>query len=247
MRVLKIALLMLAGFVLVACSGNQENIKQSDKSSNINVELGITYMKEGKLDTAMDRLQKAILQNPSNPLAYSSLALLQMRLEQLDDAENNFQKAIKLAPDNSAIKNNYGTFLCQQKRYPEAQEQFLQAIKNPLYKTPEHAYVNAGKCTADKALAEKYFRAALRNNSTLPGALLEMARLSLELKRYLSARAYLQRYHAVRDLDAASLWVSVRVEKQLGDKTTMHKHALLLQRKFPDSEETRQYLQWVKQ
>lgn len=246
MRLLQMAMLIASGLSLISCSANQENIKQSDKSSNINVELGITYMKEGKYDTAMDRLQKAIRQNPGNPLAYSSLALLQMRLEQQDDAEKNFNKAITLAPTNSSIKNNYGTFLCQQKRYPEAQEQFLEATKNPLYKTPEHAYLNAGKCTADKALAEKYFRAALRRNPTLSGALLEMARLSLELKRYLSARAYLQRYHAEREPDAASLWASVQVEKQLGDKTTMHKHALLLQRKFPDSEETRQYLQWVK-
>ena len=246
MKFLKITWLIVASFILLSCAGTEENVKQSDKSSNINVELGITYMREGKFDTAMDRLQKAIRQNPSNPQAYSSLALLQMRLDQDEDAEQNFQKAISMDPANSAIKNNYGTFLCQQKRYPEAQEQFLDAIKNPLYKTPEHAYVNAGKCTTDKALSEKYYRAALRRNPTLPAALLEMARLSFELKRYLSARAYLQRYHAEREPDAASLWASVQVEKQLGDDNTMRKHASMLQRKFPDSEEMRQYLQWVK-
>lgn len=245
MRTLKIIFLISAGFSLISCSNMQNNLKKAEKSSNINVELGITYMREGNYDTAMDRLQKAIQQNPENPLAYSSLALLQMHIDQRDRVENNFLKAISLAPDNSSIKNNYGTFLCQQKRFPDAQEQFLAATKNPLYKTPEHAYLNAGKCTDDKGLAEKYFRIALQKNPTLPGALLEMARLGLDLKRYLSSRAYLQRYHAVRDPIAKSLWISIQVEKQLGDKTIMRQHAMLLQGKFPDSVETGLYLQWV--
>jgi type IV pilus assembly protein PilF len=245
MRVLQVTLLVVFSFILQACATTEKvDAKQSGKSSRINVELGITYMKEGKYNTAMDRLQKAIRQDPDNPLAYSSMALLNMRLQQLDEAETNFEKAVKLAPDNSSIRNNYGALLCQKKRYKQAQEQFMQAIKNPLYNTPEHAYLNAGKCTEDKAEAEKYFRAALRTNPIFPGALLEMASLSLELKRYLPARAYLQRLHAVQKPIAASLWISIQVEKVLGDQDTMQSHALFLQGEFPDSEETRKYLQW---
>ncbi len=244
MRALKLIVLVASCYMLQACTTNKVTVKKSEKSSRINVELGVTYMREGKYTTAMDRLQKAIRQDPGNALAYSSMALLNMRLQQKDEAEANFVKAVKLAPDNSSIRNNYGAFLCQQKRFETAQEQFMQAIKNPLYQTPEHAYLNAGKCSEDKGQAEKYFRAALRTNPIFPGALLEMARLNLELKRFLPARAYLQRLHAVQEPVASSLWISVQVEKALGDKNTMQSHALLLQRKFPDSEETGKYLQW---
>ncbi len=247
MRYSRIATLIILYTLLAACASTEKKVDKSDRSSNINVELGITYMKEGKYNTAMDRLQKAIRQNPANAQAYSSMALLNMRLEQIDEAEKNFDKAIKINPDDSGIRNNYGAFLCQRKRFQDAEQQFLLATKNPLYQTPEYAYLNAGKCTEDKVQAEKYFRAALRDNPVLPGALLEMARLSLELKRYLSARAYLQRYHAVVEPDAASLWASVQVEDKLGDNNTMESHALLLKRKFPDSEETRLYLQWKKE
>jgi len=246
MRKLQIIAVVVIYSLLLGCATNEKTTVQSDKSSKINVELGITYMREGKYNTAMDRLQKAIRQDPTNPLAYSSMALLNMRLEQLDEAEKNFEKALKIDPESSAIRNNYGALLCQSKRFKAAQEQFVLATKNPLYQTPEHAFLNAGKCSENKVDAEKFFRAALRKNPVLPGALLEMARLSLELKRHLSARAYLQRYHAVHDPDAASLWTSVQVEKVLGDANTMESHALLLKRKFPDSEETRQYLHWVK-
>ena len=246
MRAIPLIILFASAFLLSACTSDVVKVDKSKESSRINVELGITYMGQGDLNTAMNRLQKAIHQDPENPLAYSSMAILNMRLSQLDEAEQNFEKAIKIAPDNSSIRNNYGAFLCQQKRYQQAQEQFMQALKNPLYQTPEHAYLNAGKCTDNKEEAEKYFRAALRNNPVFPGALLEMARLNLEKERYLSARAYLQRYHAVHEPDAVSLWTSIQVEKMLGDKDTMQKHALMLQHKFPDSEETRQYLLWKK-
>jgi len=247
MRSILYSAIILLFALLSACGGGgDEVVKQSEKSSRINVELGITYLRQGKYQIAMDRLQKAVIQDPSNALAYSSLGLLNVRLDQYDDAESNFKKAVSLEPDNSSIRNNYGAYLCKQKRYQESQEQFLHAIKNPLYRSPENAYLNAGICSADKNKAEKHFRAALRVNSKFAPALLNMAKLSLELKRYLSARAYLQRFHEVSKSTAASLWTSVQVEKILGDNNLMQSRALLLIRKYPDSEETRQYHQWNK-
>jgi len=233
--------------LLAACSGEDNvSVKNVEKSSRINVELGVTYMRQGNYKNAMARLTKAVRQDPQNALAYSTLGLLNVRLKQHDEAESNFKKGVGLAPDNSAIRNNYGAFLCKQKRFQEAQEQFLHAVNNPLYQSPEHAYLNAGICTDNKSEAEKHFRAALRKNPKFAPALLNMAKLSLDLERHLSARAYLQRFHAVQKPVAASLWVSVQVEEVLGDKDLKHSHALLLIRKFPDSEETRQYHQWKK-
>ena len=82
-----------------------------------------------------------------------------------------------------------------------------------------------------------------------PSPLFGLSPISLDnnlvsMKRYFPARAYLQRLHAVQEPVAASLWVSIQVENELGDQHTVNSHALLLQRKYPDSEETRQYLQW---
>lgn len=245
MRLAIIFSAILVVTLLTGCSaGGSPEVRKNEKSSRINVELGVTYMRQGKNKVAMDRLMKAVLQDPENAIAYSSLGLLNVHLKQFAEAESNFKKAIDLAPDNSSIRNNYGAFLCKQKRLDEAQKQFLHAIKNPLYQYPEHAYLNAGRCSLNNVQAEKYFRAALRKSPKFAPALLNMAKLSLELKRYLSARGYLQRFHAVQKTVPASLWISVQVEKVLGDNNLMQSHALLLIRKYPDSDETRQYLQW---
>lgn len=235
--------LYVAMSLLVACVAEEGHLKAAAETSNINVQLGMTYMQQGNNKTAMKRLQKSIRQNPDNALAYSTLGLLNARLGETEEAESNFKKAVKLDPVNSGIRNNFGAFLCKQKRYKESQVQFLQAIKNPLYGTPEHAYLNAGSCTDNKAEAEKYFRASLRRNPRFPAGLLKMASLSLDLKRYLSARGYIQRFHAVHKPVAASLWVSIQVEKVLGDTNLRASQVMLLKEKFPDSEENRLYLQ----
>jgi len=237
----------LLTFLLVACGGGEVVKPESTgaKSARINVELGVTYMNQGNNVAAMNRLQKALGQDPGYALAHSSLGVLHARLGNKEEAESNFKVAISLDPSHSSIRNNYGAFLCKQKKYKQAQEQFLQALKNPLYETPEYSYLNAGVCSPDKIEAEKFFRAALRKNPKFPAALLQMAKLSHELKRNLSARAYIQRLHAVTKPSAASLWISIRVEKALGDFGLMESQALSLKDKYPDSEETRQYLQWV--
>ena len=237
----------LLALLLIACGGGEgvKPVATGAKSARINVELGVTYMNQGNNVAAMNRLQKAIAQDPGYGPAHGSMGILHARLGNNEEAESKFQLAVSLDPGNSSIRNNYGAFLCKQKKYKKAQEQFLEALKNPLYETPEYSYLNAGICSPDVIEAEKYYRAALRKNPKFPGALLQMAKLSYDLKRNLSARAYIQRLHAVSKPSAASLWVSIRVEKALGDFGLMESQSLSLKDKFPDSEETRQYLHWV--
>ena len=70
-------------------------------------------------------------------------------------------RAWRLAPNDSDIHHNWGWYLCQHKREREALEQFEIAVRNPLYKTPEIALVNAGRCAitiGDMRAADGYFR-----------------------------------------------------------------------------------------
>ena len=52
----------------------------------------------------------------------------------------------QLAPGDSDIHHNWGWYLCQHKREREALAQFEIAVRNTLYRTPEIALVNAGRC-----------------------------------------------------------------------------------------------------
>jgi len=173
------------------------------------------------------------------------MGLIHERLGQPDKAEAFYQKAIGENPGDSAAQNNYGRFLCVQGRYEEGEKRLLRALKNTLYASPELAYANAGICAKSAGQpekAERYFRRALELQPRIPVALMSMAELSFQRGRYLSSRAYLQRYLEVGDHTPESLWLGIRVEQALGDKNAVSSYAMLLKTQYPDSRETQNLL-----
>lgn len=241
-NVLVIVSVLISVFIVSGCasSGSNKNGPNLKKAADFNVQLGANYLSQGKLESAKDKLKKALEQDPDNALAHSTMALLLESVGQLEDIEDHYEDAMDLAPDNSDINNNYGTFLCNQSRYEEAQKQFQKALKDPYYKTPIVALVNAGKCDMkikDYKSAEKNLRKALRIDASSASALYFMGELGIKSKKYLMARAYMQRYHSVAQQSSKSLWIQIQAEKALGDKAELRKLVEILKNKFPDSDE----------
>ena len=215
----------------------------ANKLAEIHTQLGIGYMREGNLEAAFDRLTRALQADPNFSTAHNAMGALTERLGNLDKAEIHYQTAVALNPSDSSAQSNYGSFLCRTGRYEEGEQRFLQALKNSLYSRPEIAYNNAGMCmqSADQVeKAETYFRSALERNSRIPSALIGMSKISFESKRYLPARAYLQRYQEIAQLDSSALWLGIRIERELGDKLTINQYSTRLRKQFPDSPETRE-------
>lgn len=234
---------------IAAMSGcNQANVRQAEErssSAEANMELGILYMREGKKAVALELLQKAIGQDPNLAEAHNAIAVLYENLGETGKADEHFRRALSLDPKNSQAHNNYGSFLCRNQRRDDAEQHFLEAAKNPLYETPEVAYTNAGICAntaKDSAKAEEYWRKALSVNPRFPAALLHMARLNVNAKNFLQARAYLQRLHEVAKPNAESLWLGVQTERVLGDKNAEASYSMLLKNGFPDSPQAKQLL-----
>jgi len=211
--------------------------------AEVQTQLGIGYLREGNLETAFNRLTRALQADPNYSTAHNAMGTLQERLGNNAAAEEHFREAVSLSPTDSSAQSNYGSLLCRTGRYDEGEQRFLQALKNSLYERPEVAYSNAGLCmqTAGRQdKAEAYFRSALEQNPRIPVALVGMAQLCFETGRFLPARAYLQRYQELTELDAKTLWLGVRIERELGDKKSANRYASKLRRQFPDSEETRE-------
>lgn len=243
-----IVLLLLAlGGCATTGSNLEDNTGELGKSEqertgagDIYVKLAVAYLRSGKLDVALQQAKKAVKMDPGNGDALNVLALIYERLGEDGLAERYFQRGVAAEPHNSFLRNAFGAFLCKQGRYREAIPQFDAALKNPLYPTPEVAQANAGICYAkmgDAGQAETYLRAALRKNPRLAPALLEMAKVSLAKGDYLSARGYLQRFDAVAQHTAESLWLGVQIERRMGDRDALASYALQLRNKFPDSPE----------
>lgn len=204
------------------------------------VRLAVGYMQEGQLDTALKKARRALKLEPDNAEAHNIIALIYDRLGQAGLAEQHFKRGLKIQPRHSYMLNAYGTYLCGNGRYDEADEQFQMALKNPLYKTPEVAYTNAGICAGrkpDLVRAEYYLRKALENNPKLPVTLLQMSRVSYDKGEYLSGRAYLERYLGVARHTASSLWLGIQIERELGDQNAVSSYSLSLRNNFPDSQE----------
>lgn len=244
-----IAIVALTGCETLPGQGTQAGLntasapKAANELADVQTRLGIGYLREGNLEVAFRRLTRALQADPDYSTAHNAMATLQVRLGNTEAAEQHFRKAIELSPTDSSAQNNFGSFLCRTGRYDEGEKRFLQALKNSLYDRPEVAYNNAGLCMQaagrhDKA--EAYFRSALERNPRIPSALVGMAQISFDTARFLPARAYLQRYQELSELKAKTLWLGVRIEKELGDKTAQNRYATKLRRQFPDSNETRE-------
>ncbi|HWS03355.1 MAG TPA: type IV pilus biogenesis/stability protein PilW [Gammaproteobacteria bacterium] len=237
---------VVACLVLALSGCNQSNVKPgNDKTSPAaaNVELGVLYMREGKKNVAMDVLQKALKQDPNSADAHNAIAVLYESLGETDKADTHFKRALSLNSQDSQAHNNYGSFLCRNQRADEAEKHYLAAAANPLYETPELSYTNAGSCAynaKDTAKAEQYWRKALELNAQFSPALLQMARLNVNQKNYMSARAYLQRFHAVARPSPESLWLGIQTERVLGDKNAEASYSMLLKNGYPDSPQAKQ-------
>lgn len=245
-----VATLLVVALTLGGCATQTKNRKteaqDQERIAEVNTKLAIAYMRDGDNQQAVNKLERAIDADPSYAAAYSTLGLLYNRVGEFEKADRNFKQAIRLEPDNSAFLNNYGQVLCQNGEHVKGQEMFARARANPLYRTPEIALSNAGICAmtaGDLAAAETHFRDALQINPRIPQALLRMAMISYELERYLPARGYLQRYLEIGNHTAETLWLGIRIERELGDKDAIASYSLQLEKNYPDSDETRELLE----
>ena len=243
---------ILSASVLVACTttttttdtfGNTKEVNSEPnltEAAELNTQLAVGYIQRKQYKPARDKLEKAIEQDPDYLPAYKTLAYLYALLGQTEKAEEKYKEALDLKPDDADLSNSYGAFLCSLGKYDDAQERFEVAYSDPFYESLYLAESNAGSCYVKQGeykKAEALLRKSLREQPKLPGSLISMAEVGLKTERYLMARAYIQRYHAVKPASAESLWIQAQAEKSLGAKDHYLKYARQLVNDFPDSDE----------
>ena len=157
-------------------------------------------------------------------------------------AQANFQTAIQLAPTDSEIRQNWGWFLCTHGRPKESLAEFELAIRNPLYKTPDVALVNAGKCSVeigDLRRADDYFRRALAFNPNNLGAAYNLSLLAYRQARLDEARALIRRVMQQPSPPAEALYLGMCIERKLGDRPSEASYVSQLRNRYPESPEAK--------
>jgi type IV pilus assembly protein PilF len=236
------------GIVLVACSsGKVGSGGNRVEAAQFNMQLAIDYFRQGDLNQAKEKLDRALEQDPRNAKTHSTAGFLYAQLREPDKAERHYERAVSLDPKDPEIRNNFSVFLCGQGKFARGEKQALEAIADPLYRTPELALYNAGLCAQgakDDKRAENYFRRALAVQPRFAPALLEMAAVEYRTQNYLPARAFIERYmSAQRPPSPQALLLAVRIERALGNRATAGDYARTLLNEHPTSDETKALLE----
>ncbi|MDZ4202704.1 MAG: type IV pilus biogenesis/stability protein PilW [Gallionella sp.] len=213
-------------------------------SARVHTELAGLYYERAQIGVALSEIELALQADRNYAPAYNVRGLLHMTLREYKEAEEAFQQSLKLDKSDSETHNNYGWFLCQQGRETESIPHFMAALKNPLYATPERAYLNAGLCSRKAGNlkdAEEFLQRALVVRPGLGQALYGMAEVSFANGDYVSAKKYFARFSDGNDeMTAEQLWLAVRIERKVGDRNSEASYGMRLRKRYPDAQETRQ-------
>lgn len=244
---MKLFRLFLIALLLTGCSSGgspQMDPTRAQASAKIHTELAASYYEREQYAIALQELGKAMNANSDYAPAYNMRALVRMALREDEQAEADFRRSVRLDDSNSETYNNYGWFLCQRGRAKESIGQFREALKNPLYTTPETAYVNLGVCSKKAGLmndVESNLQRALILHPGMPEALYGLADWSFDRGDYAGAKSYFLRFLQGANestLTAEQLWLAVRIERRMRDRNSEASYAIQLRKRFPDSRET---------
>ncbi|MDP1635084.1 MAG: type IV pilus biogenesis/stability protein PilW [Gallionellaceae bacterium] len=225
----------------------QQDMTQARVSARNHTELAASYYERKQYAISLQEIGIALQADSSFPPAYTVRALVRMALREDDLAEADFRRSLQLDSMNSETHNNYGWFLCERGRVRESLGEFEAALKNPLYATPEIAYVNLGICSRKAGMmnkVEEYLQRALVIRPGMPEALYGLAEWSYDSGDYAGAKSWWLRFARTNpELTAPQLLLAVRIERKMRDRNSEASYALQLRKRFPDSRETQLLMQ----
>ena len=210
--------------------------------AQIRTDLAAGYYQRGQMDIALKELEEARRLDATYPRIYNIYGLVYTMMGETQKAEDNFRRAVSLAPNDSEIRENWGAFLCATGRAREAIPEFEQAIHNPLYKTPEIALINAGKCSVqlgERAAADTYFRQALTVSPNNPIAAYNLALLSYRESHLDEARAWMRPVMQQQTPPPEALYLGMCIERKQGDRQAELSYTSQLRNRYPDSAEAK--------
>lgn len=206
--------------------------------AQIRLQLGINYLQQDQLATALKELNSALAIDPDLADIYAVRALVYMQMRDNTLAEQDFLRVMNMAPNNPDNINNYAWFLCSNGKEAQAMDMFNRVIQDRTYTQPIKALNNAGLCSLkmkNEGLAEHYFSEALRLDVNNPISNFNLAQLSYQKRDWNHAQFYISRLIKADAFTPESLWLAIKLSHKLNDKAAESSLAVQLRRRFPNS------------
>ncbi|HEX4779481.1 MAG TPA: type IV pilus biogenesis/stability protein PilW [Usitatibacter sp.] len=248
---MRILLALCLASIAAACSSQStvesrpvtENTTMASGHRRAEVHTGLAgeYFARGNYAVALNETRGAIADDPGYFPAYNMQGLVYMELREEGPAREAFQKALSISPNNPEVLNNYGWFMCLRNEGPKGLELIQRAMADPLYPTPEKAYLSAGLCLRRMGRmdeAEMNLRRAILIRPDLIGALYNLAALVFDHGDPKEAENYLNRYmRLTAQPNADALLLGVRIARANQDPAAEQSYLLQLRRRYPDNPE----------
>jgi type IV pilus assembly protein PilF len=217
---------------------------ESRKRARIRLELAVGYYNNGQTAVALDELKQSIAADPTMFEAYNLRGLIYMRLNDNTVAEDSFKRAISINPGAASVQHNLGWLFCQRGRYAEAAQQFQNALANSMYGDRAKTWMALGLCQAKNgqlADAESSLSRSYEMDAGNPITGYNLATLLYNRQDYVRAQFYVRRINNSELANAESLWLGVKVERQLNSRDGMTQLGMQLVKRFPQARESALY------
>ena len=213
---------------------------QARKRAMLYLELASTYFAEGKNAFALDAVKQSLAADNTLYEAHNLGGLIYMRMNQPVLAEDGFRKALLVQPQAASVQHNYGWLLCQQGRLREAIALFGAALTNTGYDAPAKTWMTQGVCQAkagQAAQAEHSLRMASQLEPTNPVVSFNLALHLFRQSDFARAQSVIAPVNASAWANAETLWLGIRLARQLGDEAQVAALGAKLRHQFGQSRE----------
>jgi type IV pilus assembly protein PilF len=258
MRLLLMALALCAVALLVDCAAapapagapgggprTASDQTDADRRAAIRMELAALHYNQGEFETALDQIKLALAAKPELGAAFSLRGLVYASMGEDALAEESFARALQINPRDANTLHNRAWFLCQRDKFAPADALFEQALAVPQYRDAQRTYLAQGICDTRAGKLEEAERKLSRAYDLDPSNPTTASNLSDVLYRrgeYVRARFYIGRVNQRADQsNAQTLWLALRVENRLGNRSAVEELGRQLRNRFPQARETLAY------
>lgn len=249
MKIFQTTVLVLAGFVLIACGttttrAGATNEPPSGSIADTYVQLGLGYFREGNKDQARFNLLKAIELEPRAPDANNAIALLYQSEGEIALAEQHFQRALSSDRTFNQARYNYARMLLVENRPDDAEDQYEILVEDVNYRLRAQAFLGLGmarEAQVNLEGAKEAFTRSYQRDPRLVAALLELAGVAVAQQDFVAAKEYLDRFESQAAATPRSLKLGIDLAQAFSDADAEASYSMTLRNMFPDSREAREH------